>query len=123
MRAKDAVKLGTVDYTLAYPQDGQDQPATYISVAANRSSALTLTALQRPIKGNPLSSVGSLQLTQPLIRTVDGVATVVALNRATIEVRLSDKTTDEEITTFLAQISAAFASTDINVVFKGQRLV
>lgn len=123
MRAKDAVKLGTVDYTLAYPQDGQDQPATYLSVAANRSSALTLTALQRPIKGNPLASVGTLQLIQPLVRAVDSVDTVVALNRASIEVRLSDKSTEDEINAFLTQISAALASADINVVLKGQRLV
>lgn len=113
-------------FTLAFPQDGIQQPATFINKGASRVESTTLTALARPIAGNPLADAVEINLTVPVIATdaSTGISTVKGLDRYKIAVRHSEYSTDDDKTAGFALLVALLANDQLIAVLRdGERLV
>lgn len=113
-------------FTLAFPQDGIQQPATFINKGASRVESTTLTALARPIAGNPLADAVEVNLTVPVIATdaSTGISTVKGLDRYKIAVRHSEHSTDDDKTAGFALLVALLANDQLIAVLRdGERLV
>lgn len=125
MRASNLEVSGKT-FTLAFPQDGIQQPATFINKGASRVESTTLTALARPIAGNPLADAVEINLTVPVLVT-DALTNTVAvkgLDRYKITVRHSEYSTDADKASGLALLTALMANDQIIAVLRdGERLV
>lgn len=125
MRATNFEVTGKT-FTLAFPQDGIQQPATFINKGASRVESTTLTALARPIAGNPLADAVEVNLTVPVMLTdaSTGVTTVKGLDRYKISVRHSEHSTDDDKADGFALLVALLANEQIAAVLRdGERLV
>lgn len=125
MRASNFEVLGKT-FTLAFPQDGIQQPATFINKGASRVESSTLTALARPIAGNPLADAVEINLTVPVLVTdaSTNTTTVKGLDRFKITVRHSEYSTDDDKANGLALLTALLANEQIVAVLRdGERLV
>lgn len=123
MRALDQVTLANTTFTLAYPQDGIQQPATYISTDASRAASISLTSLARPNGNNPLNTKNVLELVIPVVQTVDGVEKVVALNRVNLTTSIDAVSTSDDTSKISSLLSAIVADTQFAKAIKGERLV
>lgn len=113
-------------FTLAFPQDGIQQPATFINKGASRVESTTLTALARPIAGNPLADAVEVNLTVPVLVTdaSTGVTTVKGLDRYKITVRHSEYSSDVGKADGFALLVALLANEQVAAVLRdGERLV
>lgn len=113
-------------FTLAFPQDGIQQPATFINKGASRVESTTLTALARPIAGNPLADAVEVNLTVPVLVTDAStkVTTVKGLDRYKITVRHSEYSSDVDKANGFALLVALLANGQIAAVLRdGERLV
>lgn len=125
MRATNFEVTGKT-FTLAFPQDGIQQPATFINKGASRVESTTLTALARPVAGNPLADAVEVNLTVPVIVTdaSTGVSTVKGLDRYKVTVRHSEYSTDGDKAAGFALLVALLANDQIAAVLRdGERLV
>ena len=113
-------------FTLAFPQDGIQQPATFINKGASRVESTTLTALARPIAGNPLADAVEVNLTIPVLVTDAStkVTTVKGLDRYKITVRHSEYSSDDDKAEGFALLVALLTNGQIAAVLRdGERLV
>lgn len=125
MRATNFEVYGKT-FTLAFPQDGVQQPATFINKGASRVESTTLTALARPVAGNPLADAVEINLTVPVIATdaSTGTSTVKGLDRYKVTVRHSEHSTDGDKTSGFALLVALLGNEQIAAVLRdGERLV
>lgn len=113
-------------FTLAFPQDGIQQPATFINKGASRVESTTLTALARPIAGNPLADAVEVNLTVPVLVTdaSTNVTTVKGLDRYKITARHSEYSSDDDKADGFALLVALLANEQVAAVLRdGERLV
>lgn len=113
-------------FTLAFPQDGIQQPATFINKGASRVESTTLTALARPIAGNPLADAVEVNLTVPVLVTdaTTGVTTVKGLDRYKLTARHSEYSSDVDKANGFALLVALLANEQVAAVLRdGERLV
>lgn len=122
MRALDILTLDTKDFTLLFPQDGIDQPATYRGPGSSRSIASTLSVLTRPVKGDPLASVATLKLDNPIVRTVNEVSTTVGVHRLELTSRNPSLMTDAEYNDYISDLIAVISSASFKKALGGERL-
>lgn len=125
MRASNFEVSGKT-FTLAFPQDGIQQPATFINKGASRVESTTLTALARPIAGNPLADAVEVNLTVPVLVTdaQTGITTVKGLDRYKLTVRHSEYSTDADKDDGFVLLTTLLANEQIAAVLRdGERLV
>lgn len=125
MRASNFEVSGKT-FTLAFPQDGTQQPATFINKGASRVESTTLTALARPIAGNPLADAVEVNLTVPVLVTdaLTNTTTVKGLDRYKITVRHSEYSSDGDKANGFALLVALLANEQIAATLRdGERLV
>lgn len=123
MRALDQVTLATIPFTLAYPQDGIQQPATYISNDASRAASTSLTSLARPNGNNPLNTKNVIEVVIPVVQTIEGVEKVVALNRVNLTTSIDALSSSADISKLQTLTAAIVADTQFAKAMKGERLV
>lgn len=125
MRASNFEVSGKT-FTLAFPQDGVQQPATFINKGASRVESTTLTALARPIAGNPLADAVEINLTVPVVATdaLTNASVVKGLDRYKITARHSEHSTDDDKAEGFALLVALLANEQVIAVLRdAERLV
>lgn len=123
MRGSDLI-LADETFTLITPQDSETTPAVFVNKKQSRTMSPTLTLLSRPIQGDSLSSRTSLALLVPVVRSVDGVDTVVATIPFNITGKLPKEATQAEIENAYADLSALLATDTVKAVLQnGERII
>lgn len=123
MRGSDLL-VADETFTLITPQDSETTPAVFVNKKQSRTMSPTLTLLSRPIQGDSLSSRTSLALLVPVVRSVDGVDTVVATIPFNLTGKLPKEASQDEITTAYADLLALLATSTVKAVLQdGERII
>lgn len=123
MRGSDLL-LADATFTLITPQDGENTPAVFVNKKQSRTMSPTLTLLSRPIQGDSLSSRTSLAFLMPVVRSVDGVDTVVATIPFNLTGKLPKEASQTEIEAAYTMLDALLATPAVKAVLRdGERII
>lgn len=123
MRGSDLL-LADETFTLITPQDSETTPAVFVNKKQSRTMSPTLTLLSRPIQGDTLSSRTSLALLVPVVRSVEGIDTVVSTIPFNLTGKLPKEATQAEIEAAYTDLVALLATDTVKAVLQnGERII